>query len=74
MAQGEKKKMQSSNHVEIENDDEKVKSNFDDAQEIPVSKTPMNISSTYFTGIDDLLSDIVKKDTPKSTIRNVFCV
>ena len=46
MAQGEKKKMQSSNHVEIENDDEKVKSNFDDAQEIPVSKTPTNISSS----------------------------
>ena len=40
MAQGDKAKMQSSNYLKTENDDEKVKSNFVDAQEIPVSKTP----------------------------------
>ena len=40
MAQGEKEKMQSSNNAKTENDDERVKSNFVDARENPVSKTP----------------------------------
>ena len=47
MAQGEKDKMRSSNHVEIENDDENVKSDFVDARDIPVSKTPTNLISMF---------------------------
>ena len=46
MALGGKKKVRSSNELIIENDDESVKSGFEDAREIPVSKTPNhNISS-----------------------------
>ena len=40
MALGGKKKVRSSNELIIENDDESVKSGFEDAREIPVSKTP----------------------------------